>query len=120
VRFKEYGLKCIEVVDNGCGISPDDYSSIGLLNLPLSSYPTPHHQNTARKHHTSKLTTFSDLTSVLTYGFRGEALSSLCALSEEVSVATCTANGGGLGSRIEFDREGAVENVANIAKQVVP
>jgi len=41
----------------------------------------------ALKHYTSKLKDFSDLMSVATYGFRGEALSSLCALSN-VHVAT--------------------------------
>ena len=37
VRFKDYGLKAIEVIDNGNGIAPDDYESIGKLPpaLPL-------------------------------------------------------------------------------------
>lgn len=37
---------------------------------------------TAAKYHTSKLREFSDLEGVDTFGFRGEALSSLCALSK--------------------------------------
>ena len=41
----------------------------------------------ALKHHTSKLKEFSDLESVETFGFRGEALSSLCALC---NVTICT------------------------------
>jgi DNA mismatch repair protein PMS2 len=29
VRFKEYGVKSIEVIDNGTGVSVEDYDSIG-------------------------------------------------------------------------------------------
>ncbi len=29
VRFKDYGLESFEVIDNGSGISPADYDSIG-------------------------------------------------------------------------------------------
>lgn len=63
VRLKEYGSELIEVVDNGSGITEEDFGAIAL------------------KHHTSKIRQFSDLeVGVTTFGFRGEALSSLCAL----------------------------------------
>ena len=70
----------------------------------------------ALKHHTSKLSTFGDLSTLLSFGFRGEALSSLCALSEDVGIITSTANH--LGDRIEVDNAGKVKNVAKIARQV--
>ncbi|RPD53292.1 DNA mismatch repair protein MutL [Lentinus tigrinus ALCF2SS1-7] len=92
VRFKEYGLESFEVVDNGSGIPPEDYDSIAL------------------KHHTSKLSSFTDLESVATFGFRGEALSSLCALAESVSVTTATAAEAPAGSVIEFERTGKAKS----------
>lgn len=43
VRFKEYGLDVIEVVDNGSGIAPGDYDAIGKSAQPLSwSYALIH------------------------------------------------------------------------------
>ena len=44
-------------------------------------------QGLTLKHHTSKLREFQDLVGVETFGFRGEALSSLCALAD-VSIST--------------------------------
>lgn len=36
VRFKQYGVKSIEVIDNGCGIAEEDYDTLGKLNsLPV-------------------------------------------------------------------------------------
>ncbi|XP_032222327.2 PMS1 protein homolog 1 isoform X2 [Nematostella vectensis] len=45
----------------------------------------------AQRHYTSKITTFHNLDSLASYGFRGEALCSLCAVSN-VSVMTKTNN----------------------------
>ncbi|KAF2363646.1 DNA mismatch repair protein C-terminal [Trinorchestia longiramus] len=63
VRLEDYGLKLIEVKDNGHGISESDLSKVCL------------------PHTTSKIVQFSDLENLSTYGFRGEALSSLCQLA---------------------------------------
>ena len=63
VRLREHGLELVEVSDNGGGVAEDNFEALTL------------------KHHTSKIRDFSDLeVGVATFGFRGEALSSLCAL----------------------------------------
>ena len=69
VYLDNYGSESIEVADNGQGILRDNFSSICL------------------KHFTSKLSEFSELQELGTYGFRGEALSSMCAVSD-VSILT--------------------------------
>ena len=69
VYLENYGSECIEVVDNGNGISPENFGSICL------------------KHYTCKLSEFSDLQELDTFGFRGEALSSMCAVGD-VQVVT--------------------------------
>ncbi|XP_062381949.1 mismatch repair endonuclease PMS2 isoform X2 [Sardina pilchardus] len=86
VKLKENGADLVEVSDNGSGVEEANFEGLTL------------------KHHTSKLRDFSDLIHVETFGFRGEALSSLCALSD-ISVVTChkTAQ---VGTRLVFDNNG--------------
>ncbi|GAA6036714.1 hypothetical protein JCM8097_003443 [Rhodosporidiobolus ruineniae] len=87
VTFREHGLEAIEVEDNGKGIDKADWDGIAL------------------KHHTSKLTTFSDLASVSTLGFRGEALSSLCGTAT-LSMVTATALTAPAGTNLTFASSG--------------
>ena len=71
------------------------------------------------KHCTSKLSSFEDLTTVSTFGFRGEAISSLCALSESVTVTTATVSETPMGTVIEMDRSGKVTSRSTkVARQV--
>ena len=98
MRFKNQGLEAIEVQDNGDGISPHNYETVAL------------------KHHTSKLSTYSDLTTLQTFGFRGEALSSLCALSR-FSIVTCMAKDAPKGTKLEFEISGKLKGTGIVAAQ---
>ncbi|KAF7296343.1 hypothetical protein HMN09_01104400 [Mycena chlorophos] len=99
VRFKNHGLTSIEVVDNGSGIAEEDWDALAM------------------KHHTSKLSTFADLDTVQTFGFRGEALSSLCAVCESVSVATATKDKAPVGVTLELESSGKVKSRGKVARQ---
>ena len=98
VRFKNYGLDAIEVQDNGSGICTDNYATIAL------------------KHYTSKLSSYDDLSSLQTFGFRGEALSSLCALSR-FSVTTAQAEEAPKGTKLDFEISGKLKSTQVVASQ---
>ena len=64
VIVTDAGRTLIQVIDNGCGMTPDD----AVLCF--------------ERHATSKLSSAEDLHRILTFGFRGEALASIAAVSE--------------------------------------
>lgn len=64
VEIKNGGSTFIRITDDGCGISGEDVPKAFL------------------RHATSKITTADDLAGILTLGFRGEALASVCAVSK--------------------------------------
>ncbi|TKA64906.1 hypothetical protein B0A55_10291 [Friedmanniomyces simplex] len=98
VRFKNQGLDSIEVQDNGKGISPDDFETVAL------------------KHHTSKLLSYEDLTSLDTFGFRGEALSSLCALSK-FHILTARVEDDAVGKKLDFEVSGKLKSTGVASAQ---
>lgn len=71
----------------------------------------------ALKHYTSKLSKFEDLEGVATFGFRGEALSSLCALAT-LTATTSTAAQAPAGFRIEYDSNGQLVSKTSVARSV--
>ncbi|KAL9114518.1 MAG: hypothetical protein Q9227_001599 [Pyrenula ochraceoflavens] len=98
IRFKNSGLESIEVQDNGSGIAPSNYGNIAL------------------KHHTSKLSNYDDLSTLQTFGFRGEALSSLCALSN-FRIVTAQAEEAPKGTKLTFETSGELKSTQMIASQ---
>lgn len=64
VIVSDAGRTLIQVIDNGCGMSPAD----AVLCF--------------ERHATSKIASAEDLNEILTYGFRGEALASIAAVAE--------------------------------------
>lgn len=72
--------------------------------------------STALKHHTSKLRDFGDLVGVKTFGFRGEALSSLCALSD-LTVTTRHASQE-VGTKLVYDHNGKLNTKTPVSRQV--
>ena len=63
VEIQNGGVTFMRVTDNGCGMAPDD--------LPVA----------IRRHATSKIKEAADLDSILTLGFRGEALAAIASVS---------------------------------------
>lgn len=70
----------------------------------------------ALKHYTSKLSSYDDLASLHTFGFRGEALSSLCALAD-FHVVTAQANQAPRANRLEFEVSGKLRKTQIVAGQ---
>lgn len=80
IFIKDAGRTLIQVIDNGCGMSETDT------------------RMAFERHATSKISSAADLSSLVTMGFRGEALPSICAISQ-VEVRSRTRNAA-IGTRL--------------------
>lgn len=93
VEIKDGGISYIRITDNGMGIDKSD--------IPIAFY----------RHSTSKIKSVEDLLVVSSLGFRGEALSSIAAVSQ-IELMTKTA-GSLIGTRykIEGGEEKSIEDI---------
>jgi len=99
VRLRESGSELLEVVDNGRGITAEDYEKV------------------ATRHATSKIREYDDLSQNLsTFGFRGEALSAICAMGD-MTISTKTA-ADSCASLIAYDRFGKLSSSSPAAREV--
>jgi len=95
VEVKQGGKNLIRVSDNGCGMTRED------VRLAVA------------RHATSKLDTAEDLTRITTYGFRGEALASIGAVTR-LTIET-NVDESGPGTQIEVEG-GEIKGINEIAR----
>jgi DNA mismatch repair protein MutL len=86
VEIRGGGRDLIRIIDDGCGIFPDDMPKAFL------------------RHATSKINTADDLWSVKTLGFRGEALYSIAAISRMQLLSRTSASQSGYELAVEAGR----------------
>ena len=99
VDLESGGRTVVQVSDDGRGMDRDD----AVLCID--------------RHATSKIRTAPDLVGVATYGFRGEALASIAAVSQLELETASAGNGGtsGVGTRLRV-RGGRLESVEEVAR----
>ena len=93
VEIRDGGTSLIRITDNGCGI-PKEEVSLAFL-----------------RHATSKIKRAEDLSSVLSLGFRGEALASIAAVSRVELITKTSDSLTGSRYRIEGGAEAGLEEV---------
>lgn len=96
VEIRRGGIEYLRVTDNGDGIGEDD-----IVNAFLP-------------HATSKIRNLSDLDSILSFGFRGEALSSIAAVSDVELITKTKEDFFAHRIQIHGGERGEVEEVAGV------
>ena len=93
VEIKDGGISLIRVTDNGCGIEKEQVRTAFL------------------RHATSKIADASDLNEIRSYGFRGEALSSISAVARGEMITKTKNEISGVRMTLEGSEEGELEEI---------
>ena len=93
VEIRQGGIGFVRITDNGCGIKKEE--------IPLAFL----------RHSTSKIRTAEDLLTVSSLGFRGEALSSIAAVSQVELITKTSGSLTGSRYRIEGGEEKDLEEI---------
>lgn len=94
IEIEKSGTKLIKIVDNGCGIEPDQ------IEIAFS------------RHATSKISNFADLENLFSFGFRGEALPSIASVSQLRMVSRCADSD--VGTEVTYEG-GVLQSVKPVA-----
>lgn len=106
VEIKEGGIDFIRVTDNGCGIPKEQVKTAYL------------------RHATSKIDTAEDLEGILSLGFRGEALSTIAAVSQTEMITKTSDSLTGIkyvihgGAEIEFKEVGVPDGTTIVVRNL--
>ena len=106
VEIKNGGIDLIRITDNGCGISSDEVKKAFL------------------RHATSKIVSDKDLISIKSLGFRGEALSSIAAVSKCEMITKTRDELTGVryyiegGNEVEYEEIGAPDGTSIIIRDI--
>ena len=93
IEIKEVGISFIRITDNGCGIAKEE--------IPLAFL----------RHSTSKIRSVEDLMTITSLGFRGEALSSIAAVSQVELITKISSSFNGCRYCIEGGTEKGIEEI---------
>lgn len=106
IEIKDGGIAFIRITDDGCGIEKNDIKKAFL------------------RHSTSKIRHIEDLSSILSLGFRGEALSSISSVAQVELLTKCQGENIGNkyvihgGTEIEFSEVAVNEGTTFIIRQI--
>ena len=106
IEIKNGGIDLIRITDNGCGISSDEVKKAFL------------------RHATSKIVSDKDLISIKSLGFRGEALSSIAAVSRCEMITKTRDELTGVryyiegGNEVEYEEIGAPDGTSIIIRDI--